>query len=125
MVEQTKQGQPKLTVRVELAPVESGEAVILCPSGRVDGSTVGILDGAVQERIDAGAGVLIFDFEETSYISSAGLRVLLMSARKMQSGGGKAVFCGLLPHIAEVFEISGFSAILDIRASRAQALESV
>ncbi len=125
MTEQNRQGHDKLTVKSERAAVSSGEAFIICPCGRVDGGTVGILDASVQEQIEAGAGILIFDFEETGYISSAGLRVLLLSARKMQSSGGKALFCGLAPHIAQVFEISGFSAILDIRANRADALAAV
>ena len=125
MTEQTKRERAKLTVKSETLAVGSGEAFIICPCGRVDGSTVNILDDAVREQTEAGAGVLIFDFEETSYISSAGLRVLLLSARKMQSSGGKALFCGLAPHIAQVFEISGFSAVLDIRANRADALAAV
>ena len=125
MTEQTKRGQDKLTVKSETVAVSSGEAFIICPCGRVDGSTVNILDEVVREQIEAGAEILIFDFKETSYISSAGLRVLLLSARKMQSNGGKALFCGLMSHIAQVFEISGFSAILDIRENRADALAAV
>ncbi len=125
MTKQVKQDQDKLTVKTETATTGSGEAFIVCPYGRVDGSTVGLLDSAVREWTESGSGVLIFDFVQTSYISSAGLRVLLLSARKMQSGGGKALFCGLAPHIAEVFEISGFNAILDIRTNRDDALTSL
>ncbi len=122
MTEQVKQGQDKLTVKTETAAVASGEAFIICPCGRVDGSTVGILDEAVRGFPEEGGGILIFNFADMEYISSAGLRVLLLSARKMQSSGGKALFCGLAPHIMQVFEISGFSSILDIRESLADAL---
>ncbi len=122
MTEQIKQGQDKLTVKTETAATGSGEAFIVRPCGRVDGSTVDILDAAIREQTEGGSGVLIFNFEELEYISSAGLRVMLLSARKMQSGGGKALFCGLAPHIAQIFEISGFSAILDIREKLADAL---
>ena len=125
MTEQSKQGQDKLTIRTETATTGSGEAFIVRPCGRVDGSTVSILDEATREWTESGAGVLIFNFEEMEYISSAGLRILLLSARKMQSGGGRALFCGLAPHIVQIFEISGFSAILDIRESQADALAAV
>ena len=65
--------KPKLSVEAE----QSDKATILIVVGRVDGSSVGILDSAVQEQIDAGHKTLIFDFKDMSYISSAGLRALL------------------------------------------------
>jgi len=123
MVEQSNQGQAKLVVETE--SLSEGVVVVLCPRGRIDGSTTEILDASVREQMEGGAKVLIFDFEGTNYISSAGLRVLLVSARGMQSSSGRAIFCGLMDHIAQVFEISGFSDILDIRANRAEALASV
>ncbi len=111
----------KLSVEAE----QSDKATILIVSGRVDGSSVGILESAVQEQIDAGHKTLIFDFQNLSYISSAGLRALLIAARLTQKEGGKALFCDLAEHIAEIFEISGFTQILDIRATRADALGAV
>ncbi len=125
MTEQANQGRDKLTVKTETVATGSGEAFIVRPCGRVDGSTVDTLDGAIVEWTEKGSGALIFNFEEMDYISSAGLRILLLSARKMQSGGGKALFCGLAPHIFQIFEISGFSAILDIRDSQADALAAL
>ncbi len=125
MTEQANQGRDKLTVKTETVATGSGEAFIVRPCGRVDGSTVDMLDGVIREWTESGSGVLIFNFEEMEYISSAGLRVLLLSARKMQSGGGKALFCGLAPHISQIFEISGFGAILDMRDTQADALAAV
>ena len=100
----------------------SEKAVIVCPVGRVDGSTVGVLESAIREQLEAGEKTLVFDFEGLNYISSAGLRVLLVTARRAQSEGGKAVFCGLAEHIAHVFEISGFTNILTICQNRSDAL---
>ncbi len=103
----------------------SEKAVIICPVGRVDGSNVGVLESAVQEQFAAGQKTLIFDFEDLNYISSAGLRVLLVTARRAQAEGGKALFCGLAEHIAHVFEISGFTNILTICQNRSEALAAV
>ncbi len=108
----------KLTVETE----QDDKALILVVNGRVDGSTVGILESAVQEQIDAGHKTLVFDFKDLSYISSAGLRALLIAARLTQKEGGQALFCALADHIAEIFEISGFNEILTIHATRADAL---
>ena len=101
------------------------KAVVVCPVGRVDGSNVGVLESAIKEQIDAGEQTLVFDFEGLNYISSAGLRVLLVTARRTQAEGGKALFCGLAEHIAHVFEISGFTNILTICQNRSEALAAL
>ena len=67
----------------------------------------------------------MFDFEHLVYISSAGLRTLLVAARRLQTEGGAALFCGLAEHIAHIFEISGFNSILTVYESRDEALSSL
>ncbi len=109
---------PKLSIQTE----QNDQASILIVSGRVDGSTVGNLESTIQEQINAGHNTLIFDFKNLNYISSAGLRALLIAARLTQKEGGRALLCNLAAHIAEIFEISGFNEILDIRATRDDAL---
>ena len=78
MIEQTRKDNPRLAVKLEAVAVSSGDAFLICPCGRVDGSTVGILEEAVQKRIEAGAAVLIFDLEKTNYISSAGFAGIIV-----------------------------------------------
>ncbi len=109
---------PKLSVSTE----HNDSAVIMCPAGRIDGNTVSILEGALQEQYDAGYNILVFDFKELNYISSAGLRVLLLTARRSQQSGGKVIFCGLAENISQIFQISGFNDILNVKSSRAEAL---
>ncbi len=99
------------------------EAVIVCPVGRVDGSNVEILECAVREQIEAGEKSLVFDLAGLNYVSSAGLRVLLVTARRLQAEGGTTRFCGLSESIAHIFEISGFSSILAVYDSRDDALQ--
>ena len=110
-----------LSVRTE----RNEKAMIVCPLGRIDGSNVQILESAIQEQTEVGEDILVFDFEDLNYISSAGLRVLLVTARRTQAEGGKTVFCGLAEHIAHVFEISGFSNILTVCKSRSEALTTL
>ena len=104
---------------------EQDDAVVLCPSGRVDGTNVTILQGAVRERLEANQTRLVFDMVDLNYISSAGLRVLLMAARDLQAQGGKAVFCNLSEQIRQVFEIMGFDKILAVHGSREDALAAL
>lgn len=65
---------------------------------------------------------LVLDFSELDYISSAGLRILLGAAKKLRASGGTLGMFGLNQSVREVFEISGFSSILSVYRSEAEAL---
>lgn len=71
--------------------------------------------------IDAGGRRLLIDFNGLDYISSAGLRAALAVAKRMNAAGGRLALCSLSPQVAEVFEISGVNAIIDIHASAESA----
>lgn len=72
-------------------------------------------------RVAPGARVLL-DFTRLDYISSAGLRVVLLLAKRLKQADGRLVLCGMQPHVREVFDISGFLAILDVAPDRDDAL---
>ena len=98
------------------------EVRVVRPQGRFDSNTAPALEKELLGLIDGGSRRMLLDFSEISYISSMGLRVVLLAAKKMRSEGGKFVLSSLSPPIAEVFEISGFSSILSIHASKDAAL---
>lgn len=100
---------------------QQDNATVISLSGRLDSSTSAQFEQYILGKIDSGVR-LIVDFSLLDYISSAGLRVLLLAAKKVKQAGGRLILCSLKPHIREVFEISGFLAILDIRAGQAEAL---
>lgn len=60
---------------------------------------------------------LICDFSETDYVSSAGLRIMLLFTKRMKSTGGECILCGIKKAVNDVFKMAGFDAILDIRDS--------
>ena len=80
-----------------------------------------------QERLDAlldqGSNMVLIDFEALDYISSAGLRVLLATAKKLRGSSGKLHMCSLNEMVTEVFEISGFSTIFSVFPTESEALE--
>jgi anti-anti-sigma factor len=63
------------------------------------------------------------NLEKLDYISSAGLRVLLLVAKKLQANAGELRICSLNAIVKEVFDISGFDMILPVSASESEALE--
>lgn len=80
--------------------------------GRLDTMTAPQLEAEILGKLD-GVTELNFDFAKLSYISSAGLRVLL-SAQKIMNKQGKMVIKNVCAEIKEIFEVTGFSDILTI-----------
>ncbi|NLS25649.1 putative anti-sigma factor antagonist BtrV [Sphingomonas sp. S2M10] len=94
----------------------------LALQGRLDSATSGTLEQTIQPLFEgAVAVVLVMDLEQLAYISSAGLRVVLMAAKRAKQSGGRLLLCGLSPAVRELFEISGFLKILEVCADRAEA----
>jgi anti-sigma B factor antagonist len=91
--------------------VENGTAVI-APEGRLDTVTAPEMEAAVRDILPE-ITELILDFGKLEYISSAGLRVLL-SSQKAMNGRGTMKVRNVNETIGEVFEITGFSDILNI-----------
>lgn len=90
----------------------NGSVLIVFVSGRLDTITAPQLESDLKDSI-GGVTSLILDFSDLSYISSAGLRVLL-STQKQMLKQGKMVIRNVNEAISEVFEITGFTEILTI-----------
>ena len=106
---------------MEIREETIGDTTILVPVARVDSSTAKAFETRVLDAIAAGGPRVLIDFGELDYISSAGLRVVLVGA-KMMRAPRKFALCGMRPHIREIFDVSGFSKILVIHPDRAAAL---
>ncbi|MDQ1265494.1 MAG: hypothetical protein QG635_645 [Bacteroidota bacterium] len=99
---------------MEIIQINKGDALILAIKGRLDAVTSAELESSAIALIDSGNKKLILDFSNLDYISSAGLRVLLLIAKKMKSSGGSVALASMKEFIKEVFEISGFISIFQI-----------
>lgn len=94
---------------------------VLAPVGRVDSTTSRAVEEVLLPLFDEGTPVLI-DFADMNYISSAGLRVLLLAARRSKATGVPLALAGMSKSVGEVFKISGFAKLFTIHADRAEAL---
>ena len=90
---------------------ENGTAQ-LALEGRLDTMSAPELEAALQEELP-GTTELIMDFEKLSYISSAGLRVLL-SAQKIMTKQGSMKILHVNGEIMNIFDVTGFAEILTI-----------
>ena len=92
--------------------------------GRIDGSNVAQFEEAIRTAIDESDRAVLIDCENLGYISSAGLRAVLMTAKSLSSRNARFALCSMSDPIREVFQISGFDKIVAIHPSRAAALAS-
>ena len=92
----------------------NGSALTVALEGRLDTTTAPQLEAAMKDEM-AGLTELVIDFEKLDYISSAGLRVLL-SLQKTMNRQGSMLLRHVCADIMEVFEITGFTDILQIEA---------
>jgi len=98
-----------------------GGVLVLSAAGRLDSGSAGELEAVLPGRVQTTEKVVL-DLSETPYVSSAGLRVLLIGAKAARGKGHKLVLTGLSDSVREVFDISGFSSIFAIEADVDSAL---
>jgi len=96
---------------------------VVAMEGNLDTNTSVDAQSHINALIDEGATKLVTDFTKVDFVSSAGLRILLATAKKLGGIGGSLRICGLNEAVNEVFEISGFSTILEVFPSRDNALQ--
>ena len=102
---------------MEINQKEENGIVFLAFKGRLDGTSAPEAEQAVKNILDADNNRLLFDLALLEYLSSAGLRVILGAAKEMKRRDGKFVLCALNAYVKEVFEVSGFGAIIPIADS--------
>jgi anti-anti-sigma factor len=100
-------------------------ATLLAISGRLDSETAQEFEAALTATLDRGVRALALDLSGLDYVSSAGLRVLLLAAKRTKAGGAPFALFGLQPHVAKVLEVSGFAKILPIAGDREEALAAI
>jgi stage II sporulation protein AA (anti-sigma F factor antagonist) len=88
----------------------------------VDSVSSAELESALVAHLGADGRQLVVDLAGVEYISSAGLRVLLMLAKKLQGTGGRLVLCAMPESVRLVFELAGFLPIFEIEDTRQAAL---
>ncbi len=110
---------------MNISTERQGGALIAVAEGRVDGANALEFHEALEAAISPDDTGMVLDFEGISYISSAGLRVVLLVAKTLQKQNAKMAVCSLSESIREIFEISGFDKIIPVHGSRPDALAGV
>ena len=107
---------------MEITTRDAGDTKVVTLIGKLDTNTTPVAESEIGAVLDEGASKLLINFEQLSYISSSGLRLLLATAKRLKASGGELKVCSLNEMATEVFEVSGFSAILNVFANEQEAL---
>lgn len=101
--------------------LRDGTAVIRV-TGQLDSATSPELERVVLECVDGDCQRLVFDLADMDYVSSAGLRVILLAGKKLRTRHGELVLAGLRDAVRDVFEMSGFLTLFVVAGNVEEAL---
>jgi anti-sigma B factor antagonist len=102
---------------------EANDVKIMDFEGNLDTNTSHDAEVELNRMLDQGSSKILINFDKLDYISSAGLRILLATAKRLKSMGGEVRLCHLNETVQEIFDISGFSMILNVFGEESEALE--
>jgi anti-anti-sigma factor len=111
-------------IMLEVTSYNKGPVLVATLTGRVDSSGSKELEAQLLVLIDANQADVVLDCSGIAYISSAGLRIFLMAAKKTKSLNGRIRLSGLQEPVQDVFEISGFTKLFEIFPTLDEALAS-
>lgn len=110
-----------MTMTIEI----QGDLAVVVLTGRLDSTNAADTESRILAQIESGRPRIVVDASSLDYLSSAGLRVFLVVAKRVKAAGGALALHSLTDHVREVFEISGFVNVLTVCASREDALGRV
>jgi stage II sporulation protein AA (anti-sigma F factor antagonist) len=98
---------------------------IVAVTGKMDAVTAPDYEQRLRQLMDEGEKTFVNDFAGLVYISSAGLRSILATAKALKTVQGRLLFSGVTGPVKDVFEISGFGSLFQLHDSTDSALKSV
>jgi len=113
---------------MELRPLAAGGATVLRPQGRIDHTHADAFQQALAPHLRdcaAGGASLVIDMADISYISSIGLRALMLALKQVKPQGGRLVLAGLTPLVLEVFKISRFDLLFELFSDQQAAVAAL
>jgi len=113
---------------VEFTSRKLADAVVAAPSGAIDHPNAIKLQQALAPFIEdeaAGHAPLVLDFSQVEYISSMGLRVLMMASKAMRARNAAIAIAALQPAVAEIFDIARFRLVVNVFPTVRDALAAV
>ena len=110
---------------MEITEERRADILILHISGKLDAATSKTLEDKILSLISPTQVKLIIELSQLDYISSAGLRVFLLAAKRMDGVKGKIILCSLKDTVKQIFDIAGFTSFLTFAGSAEEAIKNL
>jgi anti-anti-sigma factor len=110
---------------MDIQDEEIDGTTVVTPNGRLDANASTAFADRVGALVGAAKPKLLIDFSGIDFVSSAGLRALLVLLKKVQAAGGAFALCGVRAPVREVLDISGFTSMMSIHPARAEAIAAL
>ena len=102
---------------------KKGEITTVQINGRLDAISAPVAEKHIFDLINDGNTQLLLDFTNVSYLSSAGMRTLLSTTKKLRALSGKLVVCSVKDNVMDILKMSGFDHVLDLVKTEEDALK--
>ena len=110
---------------MKIHAIKVGNAIVMSLEGRLDAVASSEFETSLSDWISKGEHNFLLNLTDLDYISSAGLRSILATSKKLKETQGKIFLTGLHGPVEEVFKISGFLSIFRVFASAEAALKEI
>jgi anti-sigma B factor antagonist len=110
---------------MEVKTEQVGDVDVVTATGRLDGIYSSAFANQVGELITGADPKILIDFTDIDYVSSAGLRALLVLLKKAKAAGGVFALCGVNEQVRQVLEVSGFTGLFSIHPGRADGIAAL
>ena len=110
---------------MEIEKERIGDVQVVMAHGRLDGIYGTAFAKEVGELITGANPKILIDFTDIDFVSSAGLRAVLLLMKKAKASGGAFALCGVNEQVREVLDISGFADLFGIHPGRAEGVAAL
>jgi anti-anti-sigma factor len=110
---------------MEISDEFTGDICVVSTRGRLDGNSSEQFGGRLQALIAPDRSKLLVDFSGINFVTSAGLRAVILVLKKVKAANGVFALCAVQAPVREVLEITGFTSMLQIYPDRAGAISAL
>lgn len=108
---------------VDVQEDKKGDILVLRIKGRLDAMSSPAAEKKIFDCINSGQNKLLLEFSGVEYLSSAGMRMLLSTTKKLKALAGKLVVCSITTNVMDVLKMSGFDHVLELAKNEDDGLK--
>jgi len=110
---------------MDIESEQVGDVCVVTAHGRLDGIYSSAFANRVGELITGAHPKILIDFSDVDFVTSAGLRAVLLVMRKAKASGGAFALCGVNDPVREVLDVSGFAEVFSLHPGRAEGIAAL